>query len=203
MKPPGNGRCGVATVAVAILRRWVRLAQNNRPGITWEGGGKCVSCDDCECVSVCLGFRARQFEGERHKVGGLEKVLSIVVTRCLTQCSEVVISLRPKVHTRAKLRDDPMRPEPPHIFLPASGTIHPAIRLHARSKHGCRLACAKSTYDSHRRAPRRTTKHSRPRNMASIPHRPRCFLDVAIGTQPVGRLTVELFEDHTPRTAEK
>lgn len=34
------------------------------------GGGKGVSCDDCECVSVCLGFRARQFEGRRRRVGG-------------------------------------------------------------------------------------------------------------------------------------
>ena len=33
--------------------------------------------------------------------------------------------------------------------------------------------------------------------------RPRCFLDVSIGDEPAGRLTVELFNDKAPRTAEK
>ncbi|KAK5721892.1 hypothetical protein LTR15_006485 [Elasticomyces elasticus] len=33
-------------------------------------------------------------------------------------------------------------------------------------------------------------------------HRPRTFLDVNIGEQPAGRLTIELFADKTPRTCE-
>lgn len=33
--------------------------------------------------------------------------------------------------------------------------------------------------------------------------RPRCFLDVSIGDEPVGRLVIELFADKCPRTAEK
>ncbi|KAF2092175.1 hypothetical protein K490DRAFT_31568, partial [Saccharata proteae CBS 121410] len=32
--------------------------------------------------------------------------------------------------------------------------------------------------------------------------RPRVFLDVSIGTEPVGRLTIELFIDKTPKTCE-
>ena len=38
--------------------------------------------------------------------------------------------------------------------------------------------------------------------MANV-HRPRVFLDVNIGEQPAGRLTIELFTDKTPKTAEK
>ncbi|KAF2217875.1 hypothetical protein CERZMDRAFT_31145, partial [Cercospora zeae-maydis SCOH1-5] len=38
--------------------------------------------------------------------------------------------------------------------------------------------------------------------MAASTHRPRVFLDVSIGADPVGRLTVELFADKTPRTCE-
>lgn len=38
--------------------------------------------------------------------------------------------------------------------------------------------------------------------MPSAP-RPRVFLDVSIGEEPVGRLTFELFTDHAPRTADK
>ncbi|KAK0365112.1 hypothetical protein LTR91_004131 [Friedmanniomyces endolithicus] len=37
--------------------------------------------------------------------------------------------------------------------------------------------------------------------MANV-HRPRVFLDVNIGEQPAGRLTIELFTDKTPKTAE-
>ena len=33
--------------------------------------------------------------------------------------------------------------------------------------------------------------------------RSRVFLDVSIGEEPAGRLTIELFTDHAPRTAEK
>ncbi|KAK3678360.1 hypothetical protein LTR78_001657 [Recurvomyces mirabilis] len=41
--------------------------------------------------------------------------------------------------------------------------------------------------------------------MANVPanvQRPRCFLDINIGEQPAGRLTIELFADKTPRTCE-
>ncbi|KAI5366242.1 putative cyclophilin-type peptidyl-prolyl cis-trans isomerase domain-containing protein [Septoria linicola] len=38
--------------------------------------------------------------------------------------------------------------------------------------------------------------------MASTPKRPRVFLDVSIGEEPAGRLTIELFADKTPRTCE-
>jgi hypothetical protein len=34
-------------------------------------------------------------------------------------------------------------------------------------------------------------------------NRPRVFLDVSIGEEPAGRLTIELFTDKTPKTAEK
>lgn len=34
-------------------------------------------------------------------------------------------------------------------------------------------------------------------------NRPRVFLDVSIGEEPAGRLTIELFADKTPKTAEK
>lgn len=37
-------------------------------------------------------------------------------------------------------------------------------------------------------------------NMAS---RSRVFLDVSIGEEPAGRLTIELFNDKTPKTCEK
>ncbi|TKA62268.1 hypothetical protein B0A55_10898 [Friedmanniomyces simplex] len=37
--------------------------------------------------------------------------------------------------------------------------------------------------------------------MANV-HRPRVFLDVNVGEQPAGRLTIELFTDKTPRTSE-
>lgn len=33
--------------------------------------------------------------------------------------------------------------------------------------------------------------------------RPRVFLDVNIGDEPAGRLTIELFVDQTPKTCEK
>lgn len=33
--------------------------------------------------------------------------------------------------------------------------------------------------------------------------RPRVFLDVQIGTEPAGRLVIELFSDKTPKTCEK
>lgn len=39
--------------------------------------------------------------------------------------------------------------------------------------------------------------------MAATTDRPRVFLDVSIGGDPVGRLTIELFVDKTPRTCEK
>jgi hypothetical protein len=35
------------------------------------------------------------------------------------------------------------------------------------------------------------------------PSHPRCFLDVNIGEEPAGRLTIELFADKTPKTCEK
>lgn len=34
-------------------------------------------------------------------------------------------------------------------------------------------------------------------------HRPRVFLDINIGEEPAGRLTIELFADKTPKTCEK
>ncbi|KAI7298830.1 hypothetical protein KC315_g17873, partial [Hortaea werneckii] len=34
------------------------------------------------------------------------------------------------------------------------------------------------------------------------PHRPRVFLDINIGEEPAGRLTIELFADKTPKTCE-
>lgn len=39
--------------------------------------------------------------------------------------------------------------------------------------------------------------------MTSITNRPRVFLDIQIGISPVGRITVELFADKTPKTCEK
>ncbi len=33
--------------------------------------------------------------------------------------------------------------------------------------------------------------------------RPRVFLDIHIGTEPAGRITIELFVDKTPKTCEK
>jgi cyclophilin family peptidyl-prolyl cis-trans isomerase len=38
--------------------------------------------------------------------------------------------------------------------------------------------------------------------MASIA-RPRVFLDVSVGTEPIGRLVIELFVDKAPKTCEK
>jgi len=38
--------------------------------------------------------------------------------------------------------------------------------------------------------------------MASIT-RPRVFLDVSVGTEPIGRLVIELFVDKAPKTCEK
>jgi cyclophilin family peptidyl-prolyl cis-trans isomerase len=35
------------------------------------------------------------------------------------------------------------------------------------------------------------------------PQRPRVFLDINIGEQPAGRLTIELFTDFTPKTCDK
>ena len=40
-------------------------------------------------------------------------------------------------------------------------------------------------------------------NMAETLVRPRVFLDVQIGTQPAGRIVIELFTDKTPKTCEK
>lgn len=37
----------------------------------------------------------------------------------------------------------------------------------------------------------------------ATPHRPRVFLEVNIGNEPAGRLTIELFVDQTPKTCEK
>jgi hypothetical protein len=39
-------------------------------------------------------------------------------------------------------------------------------------------------------------------NMAA-PNRPRVFLEISIGNEPAGRLTIELFADQTPKTCEK
>jgi hypothetical protein len=39
--------------------------------------------------------------------------------------------------------------------------------------------------------------------MAATPIRPRVFLDVSIGTEPIGRLVIELFADKAPKTVEK
>ena len=38
--------------------------------------------------------------------------------------------------------------------------------------------------------------------MASIT-RPRVFLDVSVGTEPIGRMVIELFVDKAPKTCEK
>jgi hypothetical protein len=40
-------------------------------------------------------------------------------------------------------------------------------------------------------------------NMAKVGSHPRVFLDISIGTTPVGRLVIELFTDKTPKTCEK
>ena len=37
----------------------------------------------------------------------------------------------------------------------------------------------------------------------AAPHRPRVFLEISIGNEPAGRLTIELFADQTPKTCEK
>lgn len=37
----------------------------------------------------------------------------------------------------------------------------------------------------------------------TMANRSRVFLDVSIGEEPAGRLTIELFNDKTPRTCEK
>ena len=39
--------------------------------------------------------------------------------------------------------------------------------------------------------------------MTSITYRPRVFLDIQAGTEPVGRLVLELFTDKAPKTCEK
>ena len=39
--------------------------------------------------------------------------------------------------------------------------------------------------------------------MADMVFRPRVFLDIQIGTQPAGRIIIELFVDKTPKTCEK
>jgi hypothetical protein len=39
--------------------------------------------------------------------------------------------------------------------------------------------------------------------MEAPPSRPRVFLDVSIGTEPIGRLVIELFADKAPKTVEK
>ncbi|KAI5238965.1 hypothetical protein E4T42_08832 [Aureobasidium subglaciale] len=36
----------------------------------------------------------------------------------------------------------------------------------------------------------------------AAPHRPRVFLEISIGNEPAGRLTIELFADKTPKTCE-
>ena len=33
--------------------------------------------------------------------------------------------------------------------------------------------------------------------------KPRVFLDISVGTEPFGRLVIELFTDKTPKTCEK
>lgn len=38
--------------------------------------------------------------------------------------------------------------------------------------------------------------------MAATTNRPRVFLDISIGEEPAGRLTIELFSDYTPKTCE-
>jgi hypothetical protein len=44
-----------------------------------------------------------------------------------------------------------------------------------------------------------------PTNAATManPQRPRVFLDINVGEQPAGRLVIELFTEHVPRTSEK
>jgi hypothetical protein len=37
----------------------------------------------------------------------------------------------------------------------------------------------------------------------AAPNRPRVFLEISIGNEPAGRLTIELFADQTPKTCEK
>lgn len=37
----------------------------------------------------------------------------------------------------------------------------------------------------------------------AAPNRPRVFLEITIGNEPAGRLTIELFTDQTPKTCEK
>jgi hypothetical protein len=39
--------------------------------------------------------------------------------------------------------------------------------------------------------------------MSSAASRQRVFLDVSIGTEPAGRLVIELFTDQAPKTCEK
>jgi hypothetical protein len=39
--------------------------------------------------------------------------------------------------------------------------------------------------------------------MSSSVSRPRVFLDVSIGTEPAGRLVIELYNDQAPKTCEK
>lgn len=39
--------------------------------------------------------------------------------------------------------------------------------------------------------------------MAEAVSRPRVFLDISVGTEPIGRLVIELFTDKTPKTSEK
>ncbi|KAG9856153.1 hypothetical protein KCU77_g5697, partial [Aureobasidium melanogenum] len=36
----------------------------------------------------------------------------------------------------------------------------------------------------------------------AAPNRPRVFLEITIGNEPAGRLTIELFTDQTPKTCE-
>lgn len=33
--------------------------------------------------------------------------------------------------------------------------------------------------------------------------RPRVFMDISVGETPAGRITIELFADHVPKTCEK
>jgi len=37
----------------------------------------------------------------------------------------------------------------------------------------------------------------------AAPHRPRVFLEISIGNEPAGRLTIELFADQAPKACEK